>query len=83
MVNERFDFTTESLSYNIIEDIILRHYDLGYAYSSTFMDLPEGCSSSHSIIATQGIIKFSVIVNKNKDGSYLVICYPNSLKKEI
>lgn len=83
MPNESFEFTTEKLSYSSIEDIILNHYDLGYADSSNFMELSEGHSSSHCIMATRGIIEFSASVGKMKDGKYLVTCYPSSVKKEM
>jgi hypothetical protein len=83
MPNEHFEFTTEILGYSTIEDTILSHYDLGYANSSSIMELPEGHSSSHYISATKGIIEFSARVGKMKDEKYLVTCYPSSVKRKI
>ena len=83
MPNESFEFTTDKLSYGIIEDRILGHYDLGCANSSNFMDLSEGRSSSLAIDAEKGIIEFTAIVSKKSDGSYAVICYPQSVKKKM
>lgn len=83
MPNEKFEFTTNSLSYGVIEDRILNFYDLGYANSSDFMELEEGMSSNHYITATKGIIEFRTTVGKTPDGLYLVICYPISVKKQM
>lgn len=83
MPNEKYEFTTESLSYCVIEEKIVNYYDLGYANSSDFMELTEGISSNHYISATKGIIEFSTTVAKTKDGLYLVICYPKSVKKHM
>lgn len=83
MPNEVYEFTTGSLGFTTVEEMVVRNYDLGSADSSNFMELPEGRSSSHIIQATKGIIEFSAIVNRQKDGKYYVICYPSSVKKEM
>lgn len=83
MPNETFEFITDSLGSSVVEEMIVSNYDLGSAYSSNFMELMEGRSSSHIIQSTKGIIEFSAIVYKQKDGRYNVICYPNRVRKEI
>lgn len=79
--NQSFEFTTENLSYSSVEENILNYYDLGYADSSNFMELPEGRSSSHNIRGTNGIIEFSAHAFKGNDGLYHVTCYPSNVKK--
>lgn len=81
--NEEFEFITDSLSYSVIEEKILEFYELGYADSSNFMKLEEGISSDHYIVATNGVIEFSTIVGKTKDGLYSVTCHPSSVKRKM
>lgn len=81
--NENFDFVAEDLNYDTIESNIIRRFDLGYVDSSNFMELLEGQNPRLCIVATAGIIEFNAIVNKQIDGSYRVICWPTSIKKEI
>ena len=78
-----FDFKTDSLSYSTIEDIICKHYGLGYANSSDFMEIEEGSSSEHYITATKGMIEFSMSAYKLPSGNYTVHCYPRSVKVEM
>lgn len=47
------------------------------------MELTEGLNSRHYITATNGMIEFSAIVGKTKDGLYSVTCHPSSVKRKM
>jgi hypothetical protein len=72
---DKYEFTTDSLSYGTIEYEILRYYNLGYAHSSTFMDLQLGINREESIFAEKGTINFTAIVGETKDKKYIVTIF--------
>ena len=64
---EGFEFETESLYYGSIEAAICKHYDLGFANSSNFMEITEGRGQSITISAVKGSISCYVSAYKKKD----------------
>lgn len=79
MPTTKYEFTTDKLSYGAIT----RHYGLGCADSSDFMEIEEGISSEHYIMANRGIIKFSISAYKMTDGNYNVTVCPSSVRIEM
>ncbi|MDD2391667.1 MAG: hypothetical protein PHU94_01855 [Bacilli bacterium] len=78
----KYEFTTDSLSYGNIEHEILKYYDLGFANSSDFMELQLGINKEHNIFATKGSIDFTAIVGKTNDNNYIVTITPKKITRD-
>lgn len=70
---EGFEFQSDSLDYRAIENPICRYYRLGFAESSSFLEIEEGKTAAISILATNGSIECGVIAYRDKStGKYKV-----------
>lgn len=70
---EGFEFQSDTLDYGAIETPICRYYNLGFANSSSFMELEEGKTTVITIIATNGSVECGVTAYKDRTtGKYKV-----------
>ena len=76
---DKFEFDTNSINYNIVEEIILNHYNLGYPQSSNFNELREGVHSGYYIQGEKADITFTAIVGKKIDGGYSITIIPERI----
>lgn len=76
---ESFEFETEDLSYAVVEEIILNHYECGYPQSSNFNELEIGVHSNLFIQGETKDIRFTSIVGKKVDGGYKVTIKPERI----
>lgn len=74
---DKFEFDTDSISYNNVEERILNHYNLGYPQSSNFNELREGVHSGYYIQGEKADITFTAIVGKKIDGGYSIAIKPD------
>lgn len=77
MTVEGFEFDTKDLDYGSIEDAICRHYDLGYANSSNFMEILPGRGQSITILALKGSVTCFVSAYGKKDSDLFIVSVSN------
>lgn len=70
---EGFEFESDSLSYGTIENEICDYYNLGYANSSTFMELSVGKGQRISISAEKGYISCFINAYQKKDSERYIV----------
>lgn len=71
---EGFEFQSDSLDYGAIENPICRYYRLGFAESSSFLEIEEGKTTAITIIATNGSVECGVTAYRDKaTGKYKVV----------
>lgn len=69
-----FEFQSDSLDYGAIEHPICRYYRLGFAESSSFLEIEEGKTTAITIIATNGSVECGVTAYRDKvTGKYKVV----------
>lgn len=77
---DKYEFSTDSLSYGTIEYEILRYYNLGYAHTSTFMELQLGINREESIFAEKGTINFYRYCWRNKRKKFIFTIIPKKIR---
>ena len=81
---EGFEFECDNLCYTTIESQICSHYDLGYANSSSFMELSVNKGESISIYAVKGSISCYVRAYRKKDSEkYIVSVSSVNIKRKM
>lgn len=68
-----FEFECTRLDYDTIEGKICNHYNLGYANSSSFMELSVDNGESITISAVKGTISCYVRVYQKKDSDTFIV----------
>ena len=76
---DKFEFDTDSISYNSVEEKILNYYNLGYPQSSNFNELRVGVHSGYYIQGETADITFTAIVARKSNGGYSVTINPEKI----